>query len=280
MATPRLIVAGNCQARFIAQLLEANPLIAERYKVIYFRNFRAGDQGPLSEKNIRNCDILLEQIAHGAPEMPQKSLLPKWTKVIRFPIVWFNSLWPTYTRDARNPPKGAGEQLWPYGDRLILDALKEGLSPEAATQRWFEADVASHIDIDRFHQINAAKADELDRRAEIKLGSYAQNNFRSERLFVTHNHPSFRMLEVMRDRIYEALNLPPGSEDLRPASGGMYHTHVPIHPSVAQHFGLQWWSPELPARLRNSDIAPEEFWRMYAAFERPPTVAGLDFDTE
>ena len=269
VATPRLIVAGNCQASFIAKLLAANPAVTDRYKVVSFRNFRPGDQGELTEHNLRNCGVLLEQIAHRAPELPQKALLPKWTKVIRFPIVWFNSLWPSYTRDDRNPPKGEGEQIWPYGDRLILDALGKGMSPTDAVKQWFETDVAARVDLDRFHEINAAKARELDTRAEVKLGAYVLDNFRREKLFASHNHPYFPMFEVMRDRIYEAMDLPPGQEDMQLASSGMYDTHVPIHPSVARHFGLQWWTPEMAGRLRDIEVEPFEFWRKYAAFERP-----------
>lgn len=279
MATERLVVTGNCQARFVANLLASTPAVTERYHVVYHRNFRRGDQGVLHDKTVRLCGLWLEQVAHKGAEVPQKALLPKWSKVIHFPIVWFNSLWPAYTKDPRNPDV-AGTPPWPYGDRVILDALKTGASPEAAAQRWLDTDIARTLDLDRFHEINASKALALDARADIKLGSYVLDNFRRERLFVTHNHPSFRMLEVLRDGIFEAMDLPPSDTDVRPVSGGMYNSHVPIHPSVAQHFGLEWWTPELPGRLSTLEFSPREYWRKYAAFEPPPVVSGLDLDTE
>lgn len=281
MATPRLVVAGNCQARFIAQLLEATPAISDRYKVVYFRNFRSGDQGVLSEKTIANCSVLLEQVAHQAPEMPQKALLPKWTKVIRFPVLWFNSLWPTFVRDPRNPPKSVGGPgPWPYGDRVIVKALAAGLTPEEAVRRWVKTDVAASLDLDRFHEINAVKMLDLDNRAELKMGRYVLDNFRRERLFVTHNHPSFRLLEVLRDRVFSALDAPPSDADVRPLSGGMYHTHAPIHPTVARHFGLEWFSPSDPARVRNIEMPVQEYLRSYAAFEPPPNPEGLGLDLD
>lgn len=283
MATPRLVVAGNCQARFVAKMLGAMPTVNERFRVVYFRNFRRGDQSVIDDKTIRNCAILLEQIAHQAPEMPQKALLPKWTRVVRFPVLWFNSLWPTFVRDPRNPPKSAGVyDLWPYGDRLILDALRAGAAPEQAVDRWMDADIAASLDLDRFHEINAAKVRDLDRRAELKLGTYALENFRRERLFVTHNHPSFRMLEVVRDQVTDALDLPRSNVDVRPASGGMYHTHAPIHPTVARHFALQWYDAAAPARVRNIELPVREYFRRYAAWEAPPNPegVGLDMDTE
>ena len=283
MATPRLVVAGNCQARFVAKMLEANPAVNERYKVVYFRNFRSGDQGVLDEKTLRNCAVLLEQVAHQAPEMPHKAMLPKWTQVVRFPVLWFNSLWPTFVRDPRNPPKEVGGPgLWPYGDRIIVKALDSGRTPEQAVNAWFATDVAASLDLDRFHEINAAKMLDLDARSELKMARYVLDSFRREKLFVTHNHPSFRMLEVLRDKVFDALGLPASDAEVEEASGGMYHTHNPIHPTVARHFGLEWFDPESPARVRNVALPARDYFKLYAGWEQPPNPegAGLDLDTE
>jgi hypothetical protein len=269
---PTLIVSGNCQARFVSRILEANAEVKDKYRIVYFRAFRKGDTGTIKREDLESCAVLLEQIAHQAPELPDKEHLPAGAQIHRFPILWLNTLWPQAIDDPRNELSKSPEHpggLWPYGDRFILKLLDQGFSAQQAAAEYMNWNLAEKLDLERFHHINWAKAKELDRRAEIKLGRYVEENFRKERLFVTRNHPSQAMLTVVRDKVYEALGLPAPADDsdVEPASGGMYDSHVPVHPSVARHFELEWWSPDLPYRTHGDDMAIEEYLRRYAAFE-------------
>lgn len=272
-AKPTLIVSGNCQARFVARVLGDHPEVKDRYRVVYFRAFRKGDTDTLKREDIESCALLFEQIAHQAPELPDKDQLPADAKVLRFPILWLNTLWPQAIDDPRNEASKSPEHpggLWPYGDRFILKLLDQGLSPDKAVEDYLERwDLSEKMDLERFHHINWAKAKELDRRAEVKLGRYVEENFRKERLFVTRNHPSQEMLTVVRDKVYEAAGFAPMADDanVEPASGGMYNTHVPVHPSVAKFFELEWWTPDLAYRTHGEDMAIGEYLRRYAAFD-------------
>lgn len=269
---PTLIVSGNCQARFLARVLEANPEVADRYRVIYFRAFRKGDTDTIAREDLESCAVLFEQIAHQAPELPNKDQLPADCQVFRFPILFLNSLWPQAIDDPRNEAsksKAHPAGLWPYGDRFVLKLMDQGLTPDALIEPYLRWNLPEKIDLERFHHINWAKAKELDRRAEIRLGRYVNENFRKERLFVTRNHPSLEMLTVVRDKAFEALNLsgPYNDADIEPAAGGMYNSFVPVHPSVARFFELEWWSPDALYRTHGDDLPIREYIRRYAAFE-------------
>jgi hypothetical protein len=273
VSKPTLIVSGNCQARYLARVLEAHPQVKDRYRVVYFRAFRKGDTDTIAPEDLRSCAVLFEQIAHQAPELPNKDQLPADCKVLRFPILFLNSLWPQAIDDPRNDASKSKEHpagLWPYGDRYILKLLDSGVAPEKAVadyvDRW---DLTEKVDLERFHHINWAKAKELDRRAEIKLGHYIEENFRRQQLFVTRNHPSREMLKVMRDKAFEALGIagPYNDDDIDPASGGMYNSYVPVHPSVAKFFGLEWWTPQLLYRTHGDDLPIRDYLLRYAKFE-------------
>jgi hypothetical protein len=272
VAKPTLIVSGNCQARYVANILTANPEVEDKYRVVYFRTFRKGDTDVLNPDDVANCTVLLEQIAHQAPEFPGKDALPPGARTITFPILFHNTLWPQAIDDPRNEAsktKANPAGLWPYGDRYVLKLLDQGKSPEDLVEPYLNWNLAEKLDLERFHQINWSKIKELDTRADIKLGVYVHKRFRRDKLFVTRNHPSLRMLAVMRDKVFEALDLPPAvnDDDVEPASGGMYSIHVPIHPSVARFFELQWWSPDDLYRTHGDDVPVGEYIRRYAAFE-------------
>ncbi|HEY5411448.1 MAG TPA: WcbI family polysaccharide biosynthesis putative acetyltransferase [Caulobacteraceae bacterium] len=263
-----LIVAGNCQASFLYRALKESPELDERYEIIYFRNFRKGDQSELSLDDLSRCAILLEQIAHKAPELPSKHRLADDARVITFPILWMNSLWPTAIKDPRNEPteRHPGGP-YPYGDRIVLSLLDQGLTPDQVAQRYLEFDLGEMVDIERFHEINVDKARILDERADVKLGAYVTQNFRASRLFVTQNHPTMTMLRYIADAIFAALEIDPPESDLAQAAGGMQHVHMPVHPVVADHFKLDWYDPEMIYRYFDEQLKLPEFIRRYAAFE-------------
>ncbi len=217
---------------------------------------------------MENCAILVEQIAHKSAELPNKGRLPADCRVITFPILWMNSLWPTAVKDPRNQPTDAYPAgPYPYGDRLVLSLLEEGLTPEQVAERYLETDINQVVDIGRFHEINEQKSRILDERAEVKLGGYVMDEFIAERLFLTQNHPTMPMLRYIADRIFEALGVEPPESDLAVASGGMQHVHMPVHPMVARHFGLEWYDVDLEYRYHAERYRIAEFIRRYAAFE-------------
>lgn len=272
---PTLIVSGNCQARVIWQSLVESPQVLDRYRPVYVRNFRKGDQGEARIEDLERCAVLLEQIAHKAPEMPNKQALPADCKVIRYPILWLGSLWPLHIDDPRNRPS---EQYpagpFPYGDRLMLDLLDQGLGPDEAVRRWLDADVPALVDLDRLHEILEAKAAALDRRAEIPFGDYVRQGFRSRRLFVTRNHFSEPMLKHVRDVVFSELGLEPPPGALTGAMRGMGDIETPVHPSVAAHFGLEWWSPQMTWLYHGERIGAAEYQRRYAELGSVPVASG------
>ncbi len=266
-ARPALIVAGNCQASFLWRALKESPQLSEQYDILYFRNFRKGDQSDLAPEDLSRCAILLEQIAHKAPELPNKHLLPANAHVVSFPILWMNSLWPTAIKDPRNAPTEqhpAGP--YPYGDRLVLRLLDDGLGPEEIAQQYAKVDLNQIVDLQRFHEINVEKARLLDARADVKLGAHVIESFRDSRLFVTQNHPTMVMLRYIADAVFAALGVEPPQSDLAQASGGMQHIHMPIHPQVAQHFQLEWYDEDMTYRYFGEHLSLREFIRRYAAF--------------
>ena len=265
---PTIIVAGNCQGRAVYECLAESPEVTDAYRLVYVRNFRKGDQGVLLPEDKARCAVLLEQIAHQAPELPDKDDMPTNCQVLRFPILWLNSLWPMAVDDPLNKPTpehAAG--LFPYGDRMVVKLRKLDPNPAKVFTRWRKTDLRQKVDLDRFHEINVEKYIDLDKRAELKFGAYVMETFRKKRLFMTHNHPAQDLVRHVRDTIFDALGIAPPPTDLAAISRRLGDIHMPIHPSVAAHFKLEWWRPDMEFQHYDNAYRMDEFIRRLAAFE-------------
>jgi hypothetical protein len=271
-----VIISGNCHGRFLRRSL-SRALAGQPYEVIWARHMGGRGQDAADDEALRRCAFVLQQTGHQTSDLIGKEALPSDCRIIRFPIVWMNSLWPLNCLDPRNPAGGPDNRgPFPYGDRMLLQFLEEESAPDEAVERWFEADPGKWKKLDRFHEINVAKARQLDLDADVKLGQFVLDTFRRERLFVTYNHPSPQMLQHMAQALCEAL----GFADARPAlpkanQDGVGEIQVPIHPKVAAHFGLEWFDPDALYRYFDEHLSAREYMLRYAGFAPlPAKVAG------
>jgi hypothetical protein len=268
-----VIISGNCHGRFLRRSLTRT--IGQHYEVVWARHLGFRGQDPVEEEALTRARFVLAQVGHLVSEMEGSDRLPADCRTIRFPVTWLNSLWPTHAVDPRNPNRGPDDRgPFPFGDRLIMRFLEEGASPQEAVERWFEADPGQAVNLDRFHEINAAKALQLDLEADVKLGAFVLDNFRRERLFVTYNHPSAQMLLHMARQLCEAMGFA-GVEPVLPKVNreGVGEIQVPVHPKVAAHFALEWFDPEALYRYFEERLSAREYMLRYAAFAPMPSAA-------
>ena len=268
-----VIISGNCHGRFLRRSLRQ--VVGEDYEVVWARHMGGRGQDAAESDALRRCAFVLEQTGHKTSDLIGKEQLAPDCRVIRFPIVWMNSLWPLHCADPRNPDRGPDDRgPFPYGDRMIVQFLQEGASPQEAVERWFQADPGQWKKLDRFHEINAAKARQLDLEADVKLGAFVLDSFRRERLFVTYNHPSPRMLQHMAAQLCAALGYP----DVEPAlpkanKDGVGQIQVPVHPRIASHFGLEWFDPQMCYVYFDEQLTAQEYMLRYAGFAPMPQAA-------
>jgi hypothetical protein len=268
-----VIISGNCHGRFLRSSLTR--VIGADYDVVWARHMGARGQDVAAEEALRRCAFVLEQTGHFTSDLIGKALLPPDCRVIRFPIVWMNSLWPLNCVDPRNQPRGPDDRgPFPYGDRLLMQYLEEGASPEEAVERWFDADLGTWKKLDRYHEINVSKVRQLDLESDVPLGAFVLDNFRRRRLFVTYNHPSPLMLLHMATALCEALGYPDAKPTLPKGNkDGMGQLHVPLHPKIAAHFELEWFDPDMLYVYFDEQLTAREYMHRYAAFAPMPEPA-------
>lgn len=273
---PTFVIYGNCQGGALEQATKFIPEIADHYDVVYFRSFIHPTEGKCSidADAMARCAIFWKQLDESAP-FSFDGHTPEGMKTINFPPVDLGVLWPFQTHDALfGSEPGYEYGLFPYGDRILMDAALEGLSGPAGLQRSLEIAEKHTLDLDRHLDIEAMRLFRREQGAHVKLAAFVLSSFKSERLFWAYNHPTRRLLAEILNRL-AAATWP--AEARTPGHGlnrvgdrvfkdwdPLDQLHVPIHPVVARKLGLTWWTDNLRYRFHGDQkLTQAEYAQLY-----------------
>jgi uncharacterized Ntn-hydrolase superfamily protein len=115
----------------------------------------------------------------------------------------------------------------------------------------------------------------LDREGDFSFGDFIERNFSAKRLFLMQIHPTGHMVRELCAQVFAALEVPeeaaaPRLEGIEGWRGiGGYD--APIHPDIAEHFGLQWAPGLLYRHHSEGYFSYSDFIRRYIRLEWTPT---------
>ncbi len=272
-AKQRVLLYGNCQGGWLAAALLRTPAVAERYDIIYLSDYIERPAGhPIHQSDfLPSCSWVIWQTASAYKGPDFLSGLSAGCRQIRYPTLWLKLLWPTYAVDPRNKPEP--EFPWgryPYGDRLVMKLLAEGVSPEELPKRYAETDLNTIVNLARFTEMSLAEMRFNDQQSDIAITPFIENNFRKRKLFGAVNHPTFLILDQLYLGLVSALLDTPIPKDAAlPANAvdTLGSEEVPLHPQIIGHHQLEWARPEMKWRYHSAFLALPEYIRAYAAFE-------------
>lgn len=234
--------------------LAVDPLVSALYDVSYYRSFEHPvDPHQFKYDNEKKCRLLWEQ--HDPKRFPQPDLLAPSCLTVRFPSVDLNLLWPFNCVNPYNAPEPPLFPFgrYPYGDRVIVNAINRGMAEAEILDYYLTGWDEYRIDLDRLLQLEAARMQAREAHCDVRVSDFIFENFRARRLFWTVNHPASKMLAELMDRLLQASDLAqPALQDADVAStlashfgaaGPLGVVGVPVHPKIAEHFGLQWYDP-------------------------------------
>jgi hypothetical protein len=249
---PTLLFYGNCQAAALRVLFAADAAIADHYNVLHVPSFddRIPDAVGVLPEEIAAAEIFFDQ--YDKAPFPRHDLLPADCLKITYPSIDLNLLWPLFCvnifNDAPTP-----EFLWghfPYGDRVVVDCVKRGLSAAQARAYYAQSSHTHLPKLERFEKLEYARLRARDARCDVKLAEYVIETFRKQNLFWAVNHPSMPALAELCHRLIDAAGdrapVLAGAEidatiaTLHP-EGPLGFIHVPVHPAIADHLGLAWY---------------------------------------
>lgn len=264
------IISANCQGAYIKALLNAHADFARDFEVHYFVNYQ---KQSVPSELLARCDLLIYQpLGANWGDLSNDSLLaavPEGCRRIAINYLTFPVYWPGFAIDPRNVPTPAYPfGPFPYGDRVVIEALAAGESPARAAERFAADEYPGSVDLDAVIADYVLSQRQIETRRDQKLLDYIMAHFRSTKLFETYNHPSqplcvHQVNDLLAMLGYRALE---AAEEL--PLDYLTINQQPLHPGVARALGLAFEATgETPYRIWGRPMGFRAYAQAYADWD-------------
>ncbi|MFZ5645032.1 MAG: WcbI family polysaccharide biosynthesis putative acetyltransferase [Bacillota bacterium] len=245
----KCMVFGNCQISLITRYLLLSKTFSSYYQIIDVPPVFLCDQKGLNRDDVKKCNLFIYQKigdAFGKNLSTDYLLncLPDTCQTISFTNTYFTGYHPEYVHNEVHRPDPRYNPLpngkFPYGDKNIINLLKEGKSKN---------EIAEILWDDNFYSYEEVKAnldmtlDDLNKREEdldVKAADFIRKNYRENRLFYTINHPTYLVTRHVAMGILRKMGLPEWEISAIVDDPFKGHLHVPYYPSVIKHLQLSF----------------------------------------
>jgi|GEM_PF-2140260 len=273
----KLAIIGFHLANQIAQIVKHLPPLRDRVRVEKLDVGVDADtiRAALPAGWLDRVDVYFEESQVGSAQVKNdvRALLPASCDILTFPTSTVRSLWPFHGRDPRLVPEPPVYNGGRYGESDPFAAVLAGseMTDEALFDTYMEATEAAPLDLDALYAADLARWRADDAVCDVRLASFIDSHFQERCLFTTpHERDTPIVREIVR-RLIDAL-ADMGAADAealyasldRLLSGWRASKHaVPIHPRIARHFQLAWWSPDMRYRMMGNEFTFRDYILRY-----------------
>ncbi|WP_375461076.1 WcbI family polysaccharide biosynthesis putative acetyltransferase [uncultured Enterovirga sp.] len=213
----------------------------------------------------------------------ERAVLPEDAVSINIPTLHFNTLWPLLGVDPRQKIKPGlpyGRYPMPWTDRVAMEMVRQYPDLEQRVAAYLAYDVEKHVDLDHFHTMQVIAMFQREQASDLQFAAMVTTNFTKECLYYENHHPSVELMvnlvtQILGSRKFAQLhrgNIPAMVRDAR----SYFAVHdpfaveqVPIHPAVAKHFDLKWWSEDRIYPILGRLFTFESYIRDYMTEDMP-----------
>jgi hypothetical protein len=202
-----IIVFGNCQAGAIAEILTAGLPDSGYHVEALSNNTRTGGMKSASEiiSIIEQCDILIFQPpGENLGRLSEQNIRRRATNadlLISYPYM-FNSGMYSLSHAPKAPDHDYGLI---YGEEVIFDLLKKQ-DIKSIINEYEKENIDFNLEKRFQHCINGLRGRESS--TDIKLSDFILDKYKSEKIFLSHNHPATQLLQEVCMQIKEISGLP------------------------------------------------------------------------
>ena len=265
----KIVFVGRRQAR---QLCETAVLCgAQAHWIDAGANLYPRDEARLDE-----ADKLAVQV--GSPiAFDLDALAPKADRVL-FPQLSLDFLWPfggqPHARNTRDAFRRPGPYPVELGDAWLNRRLDGRERLEAVEAEYLALDIAEILDLDAYKTMALERQGEIDAACGEDYASRFEASFREKALFLNPLAPTADLLRELANATFAKLGAPfTLTQDWAPEG---FVAELPVHPSVARHFGLAWTQGRRYRVWPEDGIEFDEYVRRYLAYaEGPELEAGV-----
>ena len=256
-----IIVSGLMQAQKIADIVSGLFGAAEGAIAYHVSPLGNLDEAiaRLPPEALERASLLWEEADAGdaAIKAALRRRLSTTCEIKMFANPRMTALWPFLAHDPRNVPEpfhGGGR--YHYGDRIGMRLGGRNLPDDVLFDAYMELSQREMPDLDALLANDIAAWHELDTRHDVALADFLQANFRERPIFTTPRgtsgavscHLAWQLMT--QSPLVDRLRL----EELRARFERLTRGYVgsreelPIHPTVARHFQLRYWTEDMAWR--------------------------------
>ena len=245
---------GNCQSEALATFYREFCVTDAEAEVAYIDILLLAEDSAERARSLRrlsHTQVLVQQVFDWP--RPLNDYLSPGCERFSFPNATFWSLWPhTGVPHARNheAPTLAGVDVpyqAEYGNAFLNRFIKAGMPAAEGVRRYLELDIVQRANVPSRFEKEMDLLDQRDRLSRIGLRGAIESHFRHEPLFRTRGHPNLRIFSLVAGSLFRGMGVDPSRIDIGLRSlhqTPFTVTELPIHPKIAEYFGLSYAGPE------------------------------------
>jgi hypothetical protein len=237
----RVVFVGNRQIEVLARLYRQFGDGERSGRAIYIAAHRQPSDDDWEA--LATADVIVEQLQDFKPKIDLSGLSGSAER-IAVPLAIGGFLWP-FAGQAH--PGNPSLPYLPYpaewGDAYLNRMISRGADPQATVAAYLALDVNDLVDLDRLYQRTLEKQRQRDAATGFSVAEIIAEHFRDEAVFLTPLHPNRRIALALADQLFRRLDI--GAAERERMNRTSRATpfpkdELPIHPSVARHFGLRY----------------------------------------
>lgn len=257
-----ILLHGNCHSVGIQSFLASLPEFADEYDFVIFPYAKEGARtgklrlasarktlADFAAQNRARIKIVLNGVTQNhLQESLDKTVFAPDTVIIDHPTPLVNFLWPLSSLGGfRDIAEARSHDDVTGLDSLLLRIRAPEMPEDELLCRYKEADVVSGYKVDALYRINSKVAEHIDSVSSFPIWPVIAKNLRICSVHSSFGHPGGVVFaEILRNvcalsgKIRDRHNLDDKLAIVKRGPGVQPANEIPVHPAIAEHFGLSW----------------------------------------
>lgn len=255
-----VVFYGSCQLEAISKLLNKIIKFKNSKLIINWQYMIANTELP---EYLFDCDIFIYQ-PYSGPKVKYHtkeiiSKLKKDVKIISIPFLSFGGYWADSITDIRNNLTKTNKLIYGLFPQQSFELSKYLTLKEAYEN--FDKTVISSDKIKQHLEICFEKMQQVEENCDIKVVNYIRDNYKTEQVFFTIQHPCNNLLIFTVQQILKLLNILDSTNSLQIIPELLFVHTVMILPCIKKELNLEF--PSINKIFGNGFVSDKEYVKIY-----------------
>jgi tetratricopeptide (TPR) repeat protein/capsular polysaccharide biosynthesis protein len=246
--TKRIVFIGNCQMEVMRNLYDKVVGGITNDETYFLPSWTEVDDSGM--KLLAHADLLVNQVQSFSRELD----LPPGISAVRrisVPLVSASFLWPfggaAHPSNTDSPFLKGGPFPGELGDGFLNRLIRDGVPADRALEQYRQHDLGGPAALDRRYELIIDQQRLRDEACDFSIAPEIEQHFRKESLFLSPHHPGLRITRALAAQCFYHMGAPRDCIEMlvRDLNRSPFpQVELPIHPTVARHFNLEYIHPE------------------------------------